>query len=398
MLIESRPDLKDTLAGKTVLITGAGGGIGFEAAKVFAYLGAKIIIAEINSQKGADAEKEINKLFPSKPAEFYSVDLADAASVNTLCDYVLEKHGCPDILFNNAAFVCMGAVHNVEASDWERSYQVNFRAPLLLAHRFLHTMINRNSGVVVFVSSSGASPYMGAYEVFKTTQVELSNTLAMELEGTGVYSYTIGPGLVKTETAMKAIETVAASMNMGLDDFYNMNGRHILDAESAGTGFALSVANALTYHGQEIGSIQVLMDFNLAGEKNPQDNPTQASPIPEAVKSDVLGRIIKTYEEQYEGWRAMNVFERQWVLRDFKKNMGLSADQALEKLKALEASLKNKEPSSISLEKGFLSKLKSYWEHQLKLLQSYQKDKAKREEHSQTLLGWISDIDTLISQ
>ena len=44
---------------------------------------------------------------------------------------------------------------------------------------------------------------MGAYEVFKTAQVELSNTLAMELEGTGVLTYTVGPGLVKTQTAME---------------------------------------------------------------------------------------------------------------------------------------------------------------------------------------------------
>ena len=75
---------------------------------------------------------------------------------------------------------------------------------------------------------------MGAYEVFKTAQVELANTLAMELEDTGVFAYTVGPGLVKTQTAMSAIEVVAASMGMSLDAFYEMNSSHILAADAAG--------------------------------------------------------------------------------------------------------------------------------------------------------------------
>ncbi len=60
---------------------------------------------------------------------------------------------------------------------------------------------------------------MGAYEIFKTAQAELSNTLSMELENTNIYSYTISPGLVKTETAVKSIEIVSNSMNISMDEF-----------------------------------------------------------------------------------------------------------------------------------------------------------------------------------
>ncbi|KPU44368.1 short chain dehydrogenase [Oxobacter pfennigii] len=100
-------------------------------------------------------------------------------------------------------------------------------------------------------------PLHGAYEVFKTSQVELSNTLSIELENTNIHVYAIGPGLVKTETAMNAIEIVDGSMKISTDEFYQMNSRHIIDAESAGVGFALSVLNAKNYHRQEIGTIQV---------------------------------------------------------------------------------------------------------------------------------------------
>jgi NAD(P)-dependent dehydrogenase (short-subunit alcohol dehydrogenase family) len=68
-----------------------------------------------------------------------------------------------------------------------------------LLEKLLPGMLKRKSGTVVFVPSSGAAPYMGAYEVFKTAQVELCNTLAGELEGTGVITFSIGPGIVKTD-------------------------------------------------------------------------------------------------------------------------------------------------------------------------------------------------------
>ncbi len=391
MLIERNASLKNILAGQTVLLTGAGGGIGFEAAKAFAWMGAKIIIAEIDAKKGLSAENLINEQSGHTLAEFYEIDLANEVAVNKLCDAVLNQYGCPDIVFNNATVTPMGAVDAVNIASWDRSYCVNFKAPLLLAQRFLPAMKQRNHGTIVFVSSSGASPYMGAYEVFKTAQVELSNTLAMELENTDIHTYTIGPGLVKTETAMNAIRVVAENMKMSTEEFYEMNRRHILDVESAGAGFALSVLNAGTYHGQEIGSIQVLMDYNLIGDDNVEE--VKAQNTVGTKQKEAFAKIVKTFEEQYSGWRAMNLFERQWVFRDFKKSMGQSAEQALETLKMAGESIKNHDYQLTSSEKAFFEKLKNYWKHQLKLLQGYEKNKNKLEEHSRIINEWITDIE-----
>lgn len=395
MLIERNASLKNILAGQTVLLTGAGGGIGFEAAKAFAWMGAKIIIAEIDAKKGLSAENFINEQSGHTLAEFYEIDLANEAAVNKLCDAVLNQYGCPDIVFNNATVTPMGAVDTVNIASWDRSYCVNFKAPLLLAQRFLPAMKQRNCGTIVFVSSSGASPYMGAYEVFKTAQVELSNTLAMELENTDIHTYTIGPGLVKTETAMNAIRVVAENMKMSTEEFYEMNRRHILDVESAGAGFALSVLNAETYHGQEIGSIQVLMDYSLISDDNLEE--VKAQNAVGTKQKEAFAKIVKTFEEQYSGWRAMNLFERQWVFRDFKKSMGQSAEQALEALKMTGESIKNHDYQLTSSEKAFYEKLKNYWKHQLKLLQGYEKNKNKLEEHSCIINEWITDIENFMA-
>ena len=88
---------------------------------------------------------------------------------------------------------------------------------MLLAQTFLAGMVSRKNGSFVCVSSSGAAPFMGPYEVFKTAQVELANTIAVEVEGTGVYAFTIGPGIVRTPGFLDGGSQVASLMNLTLD-------------------------------------------------------------------------------------------------------------------------------------------------------------------------------------
>lgn len=395
MLIQKANLDKDILKGKNVLITGGGGGIGYETARALAYLGANIIIAEIERHKGFNAEKTINNELESNQVCFYPIDIADENQIEKLHDFVKEKYGILDVIINNATITPMGAVDETSINDWDKSYFVNLKAPVMLVQKFLPDMKEQNSGVIIFVSSSGAAPYMGAYEIFKTAQVELSNTLALELDHTDIYTFTIGPGLVKTETAKKAIEIVANNMGMTTEEFYLLNANHILDVESAGVGFALSVLKASEYCGQEIGSIQVLMDYNLMNDDLSETDITDNT-INYNSKQKYMNHILITFDEQYNGWRNMNVFERQWVLRDFKKNMGLSAEQALEHLKVVNESVKQEQFNYTSNETLFFEKLKNYWKKQLKLLQGYEKNKTKLEENTQIIMGWIYDIEQFL--
>ncbi|MBP3708141.1 MAG: SDR family oxidoreductase [Clostridia bacterium] len=374
-------DYRKTLDNKIILITGAGGGIGFETAKCFAIMGAKVIILEVDKEKGENAERTINSIYKDK-VEFYNIDLAEENSILKMKKYVLDKYGCPDIIFNNAAILHLGEIGKVSSNDWDNGYLVNFKAPVLLVNCFIDEMRRRNSGTFVFVSSSGAIAYMGAYEIFKTAQVELSNTLSMELENTNIYSYTISPGLVKTETAMKSIEVVAKSMNISLEEFYEMNKEHIISVEDAAFGFALSVLNAKEYNGQEIGSIQVLNGLESRNESYGSCN------------FELLSRVIKTYEEQYLGWKERNIFERQWVLRDFKKCVGKSADEVYKIMK----SMKKSKGILSTDEYKLLESLIVYWEHQYQLLQGFEKNKEKLQENSNIIKGWILDIKTCINK
>ncbi len=372
-------DFKGSRAGQVVLITGAGGGLGLETARCFVTMGAKDVVLDNDREKGERAEATLRAI-PGAVADFYYIDLADEGSFAAMKAFVLGKYGCPDIVFNNAAVLHLGAVGSIGSQDWDHGYRVNFKAPVLLVNCFLEEMKKRDSGTFVFVSSSGAAAYMGAYEIFKTAQGELAGTLAQELEGTGIRSYTIGPGLVKTETARKSIAVVAAKMNLSEEAFYEMNKDHIISVEDAALGFALSVLHADEYNGQEIGSLQVLN--GLA----PKDGAA------ERVDAEVLGRVARTFSEQYKGWKERNVFERQWVLRDFRKCVGRPADEVQARMQELAQS----GGLLAADDRPLLEALVRYWQRQDQLLQSFEKDPQKRQEHSRTIHGWIADLQSLL--
>lgn len=375
---------ENTLINKIVLITGAGGGIGFETAKKFAYMGATVIIADIDKTKGNHAETEINGLYPNS-TEYYHIDLKNEVDINEMKDYILYTYGCPDIIFNNAAILPLGKIDSITSNEWEQGYLVNLKAPFLLANYFLPYMRKRNSGTLVFVSSSGAIANMGAYEIFKSAQIELCNTISMELENTEIYAYTISPGLVKTETAMKSIEVVAKSMNISIDEFYKMNEEHIISIEEASLGFALSVLDAYKYNGQEIGAIQVINETDT-------DSICENEPYCMCDLAD-LEKVCNTFSDQHLGWKQRNIFERQWVLRDFKKTMNMSADEVYTKLQAM----KENEGRLTEDDYKLLRKLILYWQHQQKLLCGFEKDKQRYIKNLEIIDNWIKDIERCIN-
>ena len=381
------------LDGKIVLLTGAGGGIGFEAAKAFVEMGAKVLIAEVDQEKGEQVTTYINRQYHNA-ADFFPVDLANKIATEQLCEDILSKYGCPDIIFNNAAIVITGEIGKVNLEEWDLSYSVNLKAPIILTTLFLKKMRERNSGCIVFVSSSGAAPYLGAYEIYKTAQVEFCNALSMELEGTHVYTYTIAPGLVKTETAARSIETVSKAMGITTNEFYHQNEDHIIDVHDAGIGFAISVLKASEYHGQEISSIQALNEFHsspalISSSCDKEDN--------ELPSVELLEKIINTFIIQYNGWQSRNIFERQWVLRDFKKYMGVPAETVKKEFDRIHKEIE----SGIGLRnisQKLFEKLLYYWKHQLKLLRGFEKDERKFIEYSQAISEWISDIQMLLEK
>src|SRR5512137_113767 len=184
---------------------------------------------------------------------FVHTDVGDEESVHNLYQESIRRFGKVDVVINNATIAVLGAVKDLPIEKWDSSYQVNLRGPVLMARAFLPGMIERNHGTFACVSSTGTA-FLGGYETFKAAQVHLANTLDTELEGTGVIAFTIGPGLVPTETASNAVAQLAPLMGMSVDQFFDMNKGAVLSVEEAGAGFAASIVFAEKFRGQEISS------------------------------------------------------------------------------------------------------------------------------------------------
>jgi NAD(P)-dependent dehydrogenase (short-subunit alcohol dehydrogenase family) len=398
MLVEKGTLQKDCLKNTTVLLTGGGGGIGYETARALVWLGANVIIAEIDAEKGFNAQNAINSELNTDRAWFYHLDISKETELDELHAEIQKRYSSLDVIFNNATITPLGALDAVGVNDWDLSYAVNLRAPVLLIQGFLPEMKKRNSGSIVFVPSSGAAPYMGAYEVFKTAQVELCNTLAGEIEGTSLYTYSIGPGLVKTDTAQKGIEKVARLMDLSTDEFYRMNEKQMLDAETAGTGFAISVALAKKYNGQEIGAIQALMDAGVFAKEEEEPRKSNMTEEEQLKLKIIVGQVVKTYNEQYAGWLERNIFERQWVLRDFKKTAGMSADEMRNEMQHISEAVGQNDLSIVTGSMNLFLGLKKYYEHQYKLLQGYEKNPQKLKENSEIIDSWIHDLDQILAE
>jgi NAD(P)-dependent dehydrogenase (short-subunit alcohol dehydrogenase family) len=392
---------RQALRGETVIVTGAGGGIGYEAARALLWLGADAVIAEINERAGARAAERLAAEYVAEHVAFIRTDVGDEASVLNLYEECVRRFGKVDAVINNATIAVLGAVKDLPIEKWDASYRVNLRGPVLMAKTFLPGMIQRKHGVFACVSSTGTS-YLGGYETFKAAQVHLANTLDAELEGTGVIAFTIGPGLVPTETATYAVGRLAPLMGMSVEEFFEMNRNAVLSVEEAGAGFALSILFAERFRGQEISSIQALKSAEI-GDGHKAEDGGRGPSLGDASRSSALSAsgserarelcaaVRVTLKEQAEDWKHRSVFERQWVIRDFRKTAGMPVEEWLESLGRLEVCLRGEgAPYRPPLEK-----LAGYYEHLAELARGYERDAKKLEEGLRHVYAWKEEVEEL---
>lgn len=396
MILEKNNYDQHALLNKTVLITGGGGGIGLEASRAFAYMGAKVIIAEIDADRGKQAQEQISKENLNGSVDFFHIDISDEKQIDKLYEYVMDKYTQLDVLINNAAVVPMGAIEEVSTSDWDLSYAVNLRAPVLLTKKFLFSM-RSTGGVIVFVPSAAPTAYMSAYEIFKTAQVEFCNTLCEEIDGTDIIAYSIAPGFVKTSTAVKAVGIVADALKITTEDFYKSLEEVIVDAEIAGVGYAVSVVNAKQYNGKEVMSYQVLLESGLVGGNKEKSNSTQSN-IDFDKLSFLFKNISDVFFDQYQNWQKKKLFQKQFIMSDFKKQMGLPAESFKVQIETLQSQIYNKEWSDFLASRDMFIKWRCFYEHQIKQLQGYEKNTMQLASDTELLNSWIETIREIISE
>ncbi|KAJ5808236.1 hypothetical protein N7474_009505 [Penicillium riverlandense] len=198
------------LAGQVAIITGAGQGIGAEAARLFANEGAKVIVADIDAKKANGVADAINAVEPGRALAVVG-DVLDANYINDLVKRAAEFGGGKiHIIVNNAGFTWDAVVHKMTDRQWETMLAVHNTAPfrLVRAAAPYFRVKDKEPRVIINISStSGIHGNAGQtnYSVAKAGVVGLTKTIAKEWgPAFGVRSNTIAFGYVTTRlTAAK---------------------------------------------------------------------------------------------------------------------------------------------------------------------------------------------------
>ena len=142
--------------GRTVLVTGANSGLGWETARALAQHGAHVVLACRNPAKGAEAVAAIEALEPTGTTELLELDLADLDSVAEAAHAFLDRHDRLDVLVNNAGL--MATPEQRTAQGFEVQIGVNHLGHFALTGRLLPALLAAGPARVVTVSSQGHRP------------------------------------------------------------------------------------------------------------------------------------------------------------------------------------------------------------------------------------------------
>ena len=187
------------LEGKVCVITGAGGGMGREAAILFTQEGAKVCAADVNA---AAAEETVSQC--SGDAFAMQVDVADEASVKAMMDATAERYGGIDVLYNNAGISPDddASILDTSVEAWDRVQAVHTRGVFLCCKHGIPYLLERGGGSVInvasFVAILGAATSQISYSASKGAVLSMSRELAVEFAKQGVRVNALCPGPVET--------------------------------------------------------------------------------------------------------------------------------------------------------------------------------------------------------
>ncbi len=187
--------------GQIVVVTGAGRGIGRAIAERFGAAGAHVVVNDIDGNGAAETAATIEDAGGS--AIPVVADISDATQVGEMFDAAIEAFGTVDVLVNNAGLI--GPMRHILEADetWFRQIiEVNLIGTWLCCHRAANVMARKGSGVIINMSSGGATRAhraFTAYDASKGGIEAMTRAMALDLGPYGVRVNALMPGSIDTE-------------------------------------------------------------------------------------------------------------------------------------------------------------------------------------------------------
>jgi NAD(P)-dependent dehydrogenase (short-subunit alcohol dehydrogenase family) len=204
------------LENKVVVITGAGGGIGREAALLFSQEGARICVADVVEEAGEQTAAECREAF------FQYVDVTSPGSVEELYRATAERFDGIDVLYNNAGIMPPedSSILETEPEAWQRVQDVNTKGVYLCCKYGIPYLLERGGGSVInvasFVALAGAATSQISYTASKGAVLSMSRELAVEFARRGIRVNALCPGPVETPLLMRLFDETAGALERRL--------------------------------------------------------------------------------------------------------------------------------------------------------------------------------------
>jgi 3-hydroxybutyrate dehydrogenase len=199
-----------SLQGKSVLVTGAGSGIGKACVEAFAESGAHVIAVDINLDSLGELKKS------------HKIEIVEADLTNP--EKAFPNQLDIDILINNAGIQHISSIENFSMEKADKMLALMLRTPFYLIQKSLPTMYQRKWGRIIGLSSIHghvASPFKSVYVMAKHGMEGLHKTLALEAGEHGVTANTIAPAYVRTNLVEQQINDQALANNLRPDQVVN---------------------------------------------------------------------------------------------------------------------------------------------------------------------------------
>jgi NAD(P)-dependent dehydrogenase (short-subunit alcohol dehydrogenase family) len=248
-----RENLMGRLAGKSVVITGAGSGIGRAAAQLFSKEGAKLVIVDRSESVHETAELVSDA---GGTIEAITADAGSESDVKAYIEKALSKYGKLDAIWANAG-ISGGLVPLLEQTveQWQEILRINLIGPFLAIKHSMPHMVKQGHGSIVLTASvaglkSGASGH--PYASSKAGVISLVQTTAYSLSGTGVRINAVCPGLIETGMTKPIFDNAKERGTQGKIGQLNPLKRAGQPHELAAMGLFLASDEASYVNGQAI--------------------------------------------------------------------------------------------------------------------------------------------------
>ena len=196
------------LGEKVCLITGGAQGIGEACARLFLEQGAKVVIVDVDKEKGQALASQLQQ--QGHEILFLASDVGNKVEVDAVIAQVLAKHGRLDVLVSNAGIFKAAPFLEVSESDFDEVLRVNLKGAFLVGQAAARVMKEKGGGAIVHMSSVNAVmaiPEIASYNVSKGGLNQLTRAMALALADDGIRVNAVAPGTIATELASKAVLT-----------------------------------------------------------------------------------------------------------------------------------------------------------------------------------------------